>query len=37
VLTIALDTPFDPKQIAGATFATDNFKAGELIGKWAKA
>ena len=22
---------------ADATFATDNFKAGELIGSWAKA
>jgi fructose transport system substrate-binding protein len=35
VLVIALDTPFDPADSADATFATDNFKAGELIGKWA--
>ncbi|MDD1780613.1 sugar ABC transporter substrate-binding protein [Enterovibrio sp. ZSDZ35] len=37
VLVIALDTPFSPANIADATFATDNFKAGELIGEWAKA
>ena len=32
---IALDTPLDPPSAADATFATDNQKAGELIGKWA--
>ena len=32
---IALDTPPDPPDIVDITFATDNFKAGELIGKWA--
>ncbi|MEZ8143856.1 sugar ABC transporter substrate-binding protein [Enterovibrio sp. FF113] len=37
VLVIALDTPFTPPNVADATFATDNFKAGELIGEWAKA
>ncbi|WP_434362021.1 sugar ABC transporter substrate-binding protein [Parasalinivibrio latis] len=37
VLVIALDTPFSPANVADATFATDNFKAGVLIGKWAKA
>jgi fructose transport system substrate-binding protein len=37
VLVIALDTPFDPVDSADATFATDNFLAGELIGKWAAA
>ncbi len=37
VLVIALDTPFEPADAADATFATDNFKAGELIGQWAKA
>ncbi|KXF80664.1 sugar ABC transporter substrate-binding protein [Enterovibrio coralii] len=37
VLVIALDTPFSPANVADATFATDNFKAGELIGEWAKA
>ena len=37
LLVIALDTPFDPIDAADATFATDNFKAGELIGQWAAA
>ena len=37
LLVIALDTPLDPIDAADATFATDNFKAGELIGEWAKA
>jgi fructose transport system substrate-binding protein len=37
ILVIALDTPLDPASTADATFATDNFKAGELIGQWAKA
>jgi fructose transport system substrate-binding protein len=37
MLVIALDTPLDPIDAADATFATDNFKAGELIGKWAAA
>ncbi|MFT4151773.1 MAG: sugar ABC transporter substrate-binding protein [Paracoccaceae bacterium] len=37
LLVIALDTPLDPVDAADATFATDNFKAGELIGEWAKA
>lgn len=37
VLVIALDTPFEPADAADATFATDNFKAGELIGQWAKS
>lgn len=36
ILVIALDTPLDPPSTADATFATDNFKAGELIGEWAK-
>ncbi|MGB3829425.1 MAG: substrate-binding domain-containing protein [Ornithinimicrobium sp.] len=31
---IALDTPPDPPDIVDITFATDNFKAGELIGQW---
>ncbi len=35
ILVIALDTPLDPIDAADATFATDNFKAGEYIGKWA--
>ena len=37
VLVIALDTPFEPASVADATFATDNFKAGVLIGEWAAA
>ena len=37
LLVIALDTPLDPIDAADATFATDNFLAGELIGKWAAA
>ncbi|WP_425040370.1 substrate-binding domain-containing protein [Primorskyibacter sp. S187A] len=35
ILVIALDTPLTPIDAADATFATDNFLAGELIGKWA--
>ena len=34
---IALDTPPDPPDTVDITFATDNFKAGELIGQWTKA
>lgn len=37
LLVIALDTPLDPIDGADATFATDNFLAGELIGQWAAA
>ncbi|WP_420814492.1 sugar ABC transporter substrate-binding protein [Notoacmeibacter marinus] len=37
LLVIALDTPLDPIDAADATFATDNFVAGELIGQWANA
>src|SRR3954451_2387773 len=32
---IALDTPPDPPDTVDITFATDNFKAGTLIGQWA--
>jgi fructose transport system substrate-binding protein len=35
LMVIDLDTPLDPMDAADATFATDNFKAGELIGQWA--
>jgi fructose transport system substrate-binding protein len=35
LVVIALDTPLNPIDAADATFATDNFLAGELIGKWA--
>ncbi|MEL6100835.1 MAG: sugar ABC transporter substrate-binding protein [Pseudomonadota bacterium] len=37
ILVIALDTPLNPIDAADMTFATDNFLAGELIGKWAAA
>src|SRR3954462_5498054 len=37
VTVIALDTPTEPQDAANALFATDNMKAGELIGEWAKA
>ena len=37
LLGIALDTPLEPIDAADATFATDNFLAGELIGAWAAA
>ena len=37
VLVIALDTPTEPESAIDALFATDNFKAGELIGEYAKA
>ena len=36
VLVITLDTPLDPITAADANFATDNYKAGQLIGEWAK-
>ncbi|WP_417310060.1 sugar ABC transporter substrate-binding protein [Devosia sp.] len=35
LLVIVLDTPLDPIDAADATFATDNRKAGRLIGEWA--
>ncbi len=37
VLVISLDTPLADKDAQDMTFATDNFEAGLLIGKWAKA
>jgi fructose transport system substrate-binding protein len=37
VIVIALDTPTEPQSAVDALFATDNLKAGELIGKYAKA
>src|SRR3954447_5894272 len=37
VTVIALDTPTQPQDAANALFATDNLKAGELIGQYAKA
>ena len=37
LLVVALDTQTEPPDAADATFATDNYKAGLLIGQWAKA
>ena len=37
LLVIALDIPLEPIDAADATFATDNFEAGRLIGAWAAA
>ena len=34
---IALDTPPEPAETVDITFATDNFKAGQLIGEWTAA
>jgi fructose transport system substrate-binding protein len=37
VLVIALDSPTSPKSAVDALFATNNFNAGVLIGKYARA
>ncbi|MEJ7137867.1 sugar ABC transporter substrate-binding protein [Amphibiibacter pelophylacis] len=37
VQVIALDSPTDPASAVDALFATNNYKAGELIGQYAKA
>jgi fructose transport system substrate-binding protein len=37
ILVISLDTPLGDADAQDMTFATDNFEAGILIGKWAKA
>ena len=37
VMVIALDSPTEPENGTDALFATNNFKAGELIGQYAKA
>jgi fructose transport system substrate-binding protein len=37
VMVIALDSPTDPITATDALFATDNYKAGLLIGQYAKA
>lgn len=37
VMVIALDSPTDPAEAVDGLFATNNYKAGELIGQYAKA
>ncbi|MFN8573315.1 MAG: sugar ABC transporter substrate-binding protein [Gemmatimonadaceae bacterium] len=37
ILVIALDSPTDPPDATDALFATDNYQAGVLIGRYAKA
>jgi fructose transport system substrate-binding protein len=37
LLVVALDTQTEPPDAADITYATDNFAAGDLIGKWAAA
>src|SRR5215216_7149622 len=37
VIVITLDTPTEPQDAVDALFATDNMKAGQLIGEYAKA
>lgn len=37
VTVIALDTPTRPASAVNALYATDNFQAGQLIGRYAKA
>jgi fructose transport system substrate-binding protein len=37
VLVIALDSPTDPADATDALFATDNYRAGVLIGQYARA
>jgi len=37
LFVIALDTPLDPVQTADVTYATNNFEAGKLIGKYTTA
>ena len=36
VMVIALDSPTDPESAVDALFATNNYRAGELIGQYAK-
>jgi len=36
LLVVALDTQTEPSDAADVTYATDNYKAGLLIGQWAK-
>ena len=36
LLVVALDTQTEPADAADVTYATDNYAAGQAIGKWAK-
>ena len=37
VMVVALDSPADPVDATDGLFATDNYRAGELIGQYARA
>ena len=37
ILVIALDSPTDPPDASDAVFATDNYRAGVLIGRYARS
>ena len=37
IAVIALDTPMDPQETTNAYFGTDNTRAGELVGQYARA
>ena len=37
LFVIALDTPLDPAKTADITYATNNFKAGKLVGAYARS
>ena len=37
ITVIALDTPMEPQETTNAYFGTDNKRAGELIGRYARA
>ena len=36
-MVVALDSPTDPLGASDALFGTDNYKAGQLVGRYAKA
>lgn len=36
LVVVALDTPTEPADVVDTTFATDNVRAGELVGRWAR-
>ncbi|MEM1129908.1 MAG: substrate-binding domain-containing protein [Pseudomonadota bacterium] len=36
IMIVALDTEFEPVDTADATYATDNYLAGVLVGEWAR-